>query len=106
MPAKGKLPDALDIFPAHLVQFKLGETYTTSTVKLGGNDYPIMSFIRDLNPDPGNPYNGRSIIKAAALTIDTENKMKEWNRGVFDNNARPGLVFTTNEAMSDESYNR
>ena len=32
IPAKGRLPAALEIFPAHLVQFKLGETYTKSTV--------------------------------------------------------------------------
>lgn len=106
IPAKGRLPDALDIFPAHQVQFKPGASYTTSTVKLGKDDYPITAFIRDLNPDPENPYFGRSIIKAAALTIDTENQMKEWNRAVFANNARPSLIFSTNEALDDSSYER
>lgn len=106
IPSKGQLPDALDIFPAHAVQFKLGATYTTSTVKLGGTEYPITAFIRDLNPDPENPYNGRSIIKAASMTIDTENQMKAWNRNVFANNARPSLVFTTNENMTAEAYER
>lgn len=105
-PTKGQLPDALDIFPAHLAQFKLGDTYTGSTVRLGATTYPITSFIRDLNPDPANPYMGRSIIKAAALAIDTDNQMKEWNRNFFANNARPSLIFNTNEALSDESYKR
>src|SRR4051794_15068319 len=63
VPAKGKLPAALEIFPAHLVQFQLGETYTSSSVKYGGNDYRIQSLIRDLNPDPELPYNGRSIVR-------------------------------------------
>jgi HK97 family phage portal protein len=106
MPAKGKLPAALEIFPAHLVQFKLGETYTKSTVKYGQNDYPLLSCIRDLNPDPAQPYFGRSIVRAAATTIDTENQMKEWNRSVFANSARPSLIFSKNEALDDESYDR
>lgn len=106
IPTKGKLPAALEIFPAHLVQFKLGTTYTTSTVKYGQTTYPLVSFIRDLNPDPSNPYFGRSIVKAAALTIDTENQMKEWNRGVFANSARPSLIFNTNEPLSDAAYTR
>jgi hypothetical protein len=62
LPKKGKLPAALEIFPAHLVQFKLGETYTKSTVHYGQNDYSLLSFIRDLNPDPAQPYFGRSIV--------------------------------------------
>lgn len=45
-PGKGKLPDALDIFPSHQVQFKLGQTYTSSTVKMGSEDYPVTFFIR------------------------------------------------------------
>jgi phage portal protein BeeE len=62
--------------------------------------------VRDLNPDPGQPYHSRSIIRAAALTIDTENQMKEWNRGVFANSARPSLIFSTNEPLDDEAFKR
>lgn len=106
IPARGRLPDALQIFPSHRVVFKLGESYTKSIVKFADNDYPMMAFIRDLNPDPGNPYFGRSIIAASAPAIDTENQMKEWNRRLFANMARPSLIFKTNEALSDESYRR
>ncbi|SDO89763.1 phage portal protein, HK97 family [Nakamurella panacisegetis] len=106
VPAKGKLPLALEIFPAHLVQFKLGTTYTGSTVKYSGHEYPLPAFIRDLNPDPANPFFGRSIVKAGALAIDTDEQMKQWNRGVFDNGARPSLIFSTNDPLSDDAYNR
>lgn len=106
VPMKGQLPEALQIFPAHKVQFKLGETYTQSVVKLGDNEYPIESFVRDLNPDPNNLYFGRSIIAAAAVAIDTENKMNDWNRGLFANGARPSVVFKTNEEMGDDAYRR
>jgi phage portal protein BeeE len=65
--------------PAHRVQMELGETYQKSTVRLGKDIYPLAAFVRDLNPDPANPYYGRSLIAAAASAIDTENQMKEWN---------------------------
>jgi HK97 family phage portal protein len=106
IPARGRLPDALNIFPSHRVEMHLGETFTKSTVKMGEDTYPLMSFIRDINPDPANPYYGRSVIAAAAAAIDTENQMKEWNRRFFANNARPSLIFKTNEPMENEAYER
>lgn len=108
-PRKNKLPAAMEIFPAHQVQFTLGDngrSYSKSTVRYGGDAYPLFSFIRDLNPDPEQPYFGRSIVRAAALTIDTENQMKEWNRSVFANSARPSLIFSTNEPLEDAAYER
>lgn len=106
VPAKGKLPAALDIFPAHRVQFKLGKTYTESIVKLGQVEYPSVAFIRDINPDPANPYFGRSIVAAAADAIGLNQTAKEWNQSVFANNARPSLVFSTNESLTEEAYQR
>jgi HK97 family phage portal protein len=108
-PKKNKLPAAMEIFPAHQVQFTLGDngrSYSQSTVHYGNDAYPLFSFIRDLNPDPEKPYFGRSIVRAAALTIDTENQMKEWNRSVFANSARPSLIFNTNEPLEQEAYDR
>jgi HK97 family phage portal protein len=105
-PAKGRLPAALEIFPAHLVQFTLGEAYSKSTVRYGAETYPLISVIRDLNPDPDNPYYGRSIVRASAQTLDTEFQMKEWNRRFFANNARPSLIFNTNEPLDEEAYER
>ncbi|MGO4470345.1 phage portal protein [Arthrobacter sp. M-10] len=106
IPARGRLPAALDIFPAHLVQFRLGETYTKSTVSIGSETYPVTAFIRDLNPDPFNPYNGRSIIAASAATLDLEEQMKAWNQQLFANGARPSLIFQTDQPLDDEAYAR
>lgn len=106
IPHRGALPTALEIFPSHQVQFHLGKTYSKSIVKYMKTDYPLMSFIRDLNPDPNNPYFGRSIIAAAAAAIDTEGQMVEWNRRMFANAGRPSMVFQTNEQMDNESYRR
>lgn len=105
-PRRGQLPDALQIFPSHQIQFHLGTSYSKSVVKYNKTDYPITQFIRDLNPDPNQPYYGRSIIAAAAAAIDTEGQMVEWNRRLFANAGRPSMVFETNEALDDEAYRR
>jgi HK97 family phage portal protein len=105
-PKKGALPASLHILPAHGTELKLGATYYESVVRFNNNEYPISSVIRDLVPDPLDPYRGRSIIAASAKTIDTDEQMKDWNRRFFANNARPGLVFSTNEELSDEAYRR
>jgi len=106
-PGRGRLPAALEIFPAHLVQFTLSrEGYSLSTIRYGQETFLLGSVIRDLNPDPGRPYYGRSIVRAAAQTLDTEYQMKEWNRRFFANNARPSLIFKTNEPLDDAAYER
>lgn len=105
-PKAGQLPDLLHVLPAHLCEFKLGDTYSKSIVRFNNTDYPIAAVIRDLDPDPRNPYFGQSRITASAASIDTDEQMKNWNRRFFANNARPGLIFSTNEKMSDESYER
>lgn len=105
-PKAGQLPDSLHMLPAQSVEFKVGETFLKSEVKFDNETYAISSVVRDLNPDPRNPYYGQSIISAAALAIDTDDQMKDWNRRFFANNARPGLIFNTNEPMSDAAYER
>lgn len=106
LPGLKKLPDALQIFESHLVQFKLEPAYSKSIVKFANHDYPVTAFIRDINPNPANPYNGQSVISAAAATIDLDEQMKDWNRNLIANGAKPSLIFTSNEEMSDESYAR
>lgn len=106
IPVKGQLPHALHVIPAHEVSFKLGQTYTKSMVKWNQEEYPVLSVVRDINPDPLNPYFGRSIISAAAATIDTDEQMKQWNRRFFANNARPSLIFSTDQTLDDDAYKR
>jgi HK97 family phage portal protein len=101
-----KLPLALHIMPSHHVDFILGKDYWTSVVKLDNVEYPIKAVIRDINPDPNNPYKGRSIISASAATIDTDDQMKEWNRRFFANSARPSVTIEIPDTMEDKAYNR
>jgi len=44
--------------------------------------------------DPLNEYRGMSPLTAAARTIQTENSIIGWNKGMLDNNAIPGGVLT------------
>jgi len=102
-----KLPQALHILPSHDVEFTLGDgDYWASTVKLGDTPYSIKSVIRDINPDPYNPYKGRSIIAASAATIDTDEQMKEWNRRMFANAGRPSMALEVPDTMEDKAFNR
>ncbi|WP_181069100.1 phage portal protein [Rathayibacter sp. AY1C5] len=88
------LPDAIELLPSHLVQFKLGkERFSDSVIKYAQQEYKIGEVIRGYNPDPENPYYGESIISAAAAAVDSDQQMQSWNRRTFSNNARPGLVF-------------
>lgn len=110
-PVKGSLPDALQEMPAHAAQFHLDKAgYSKSTVKVNGTDYPITCFIRDIKPDPANPYVGISVIRAGAAMLNSDTEMREWNNRLIANGAAPSLVFTTKTAdgswMEDDAYRR
>lgn len=111
-PGRNKLPDALQVMPAHQVTFKLAKSgiYSDSRVLWNNTDVPFESVIRDLNPDPLSPYQGRSIIRASAAAVSTDWQMRQWNENLMANGARPSLVFTTNspdgQAMDDVAYER
>jgi HK97 family phage portal protein len=58
------------------------------------------------NPDPENPYRGIGIVKASALSIDTDKFATNWNRNFFYNSARPDAVLTTEQKLHDDQYKR
>lgn len=103
---KGQLPHALHILPSHITDLQLTDSLQTSHVVFLGKQYPLESVIRDLTPDPRNIYRGRSIIEAAAETLDTEYQMKNWNRSLFANSGRPSSVIEVPEVMQDDAYKR
>ena len=105
-PNDTRIPQALQMLPSHLADLRLGDSFSSSKVMFVGKEFEIGSVIRDINPDPENPYYGRSVIKAAAATIDTEVQMKDWNRSLFGNAGRPSTVIEVPEVMNDDSYKR
>lgn len=103
---RSKLPRALHVLPAHETDFVLGKTWDDSKVRHNNTDYSLFEVIRDVNPDPKNPYRGRGVIAAAASTIDTDSQAKEYNRRFFANSARPSVVVETPTEMADNAYER
>jgi phage portal protein BeeE len=106
VPTPGQLTDALQEIPAFQAQFKLGDTFSSSTVRFNGQVYPLGVFVRDLNPNPAAPYYGQSIITAAASIINSDNEMRAWNNHLMADGASPSLIFNTNEPLSDGAYAR
>ena len=101
-----KLPDAIHILPAQQVDVEIKPVLSESVVRFSNNTYTFEQVLRDINPDPRNPYKGRSVVSAAAATIDTDEQSKKWNRKLFANSARPSAVIEVPENMENEAYKR
>ncbi len=56
--------------------------------------------------NPKNPYRGKGSIQAAAMALDIHTFAQEWNRNFFFNSATPGLVFTTEQKISQQVIQR
>jgi len=74
-----------------------------------GEDPEIIKFeevipFRDFNPL--NPFRGFGGVKAAAEAVDTENDASLYNRMFFKNGGRPGGALETENALTDEQYDR
>lgn len=57
-------------------------------------------------PNPGNPYRGKSVVEAAAQAIDTDVMAGEYNKKFFENSAVPQNALTTDQRMSAEDIRR
>jgi len=55
---------------------------------------------------PLNEYRGCSPIQSLSHSIDTSNESSEWNMRLLQNDARPGMIFSYDGALSDQQYDR
>jgi HK97 family phage portal protein len=106
-----KLPAALHILPAHMVEYKQNKETGDEAIKIGKDLYlentlEQRTFYRDYRPDPEYPSLGKSIVSAAASAIDTDEKAKRYNRQFFANAARPSMLVESQKQMTDLAYNR
>lgn len=102
--SRRKLPLAIHILPAHMVQFSIGKNGVS--IKYNNQDYDPESIVRDLRPDPRNPYRGLGIVEASAASIDTDNQATKFNRSFFANAARPSLVFEVDQELGEKGAKR
>jgi len=49
---------------------------------------------------------GTSVTEPAARDIDLSNSQADWNKGLLDNQARPGMVLSTKDNLSDQQFDR
>lgn len=105
-PDRNKVPRALHVLPSQSTQFEIGKDWGSSVVKYNNHNYTIFEVLRDINPDPENPYRGRGVIAAAAATLDTDTQAKEYNRRFFANSARPSVTVETPGELSDKAFER
>lgn len=106
-----KLPAALHILPAHMVEHKVNKETGDEAIKFGNDLYlentqEERTFYRDFRPDPESPQLGKSIVGAAASAIDTDEKAKRYNRQFFANAARPSMLVESEKQMTDLAYKR
>ena len=96
-------PDWISI-KTHEKQFILGYEYRVP----GQSAFPIKAenIIHFRNFNPTDPYRGMSIIRAAALTIDTDDFAEKYNRKFFINSAIPEIVLETDDKVDDDTFNR
>jgi HK97 family phage portal protein len=59
---------------------------------------------KELNPS--DAYRGYSTTMAGAVAIDTDFYASDWSRNYFLNSAIPGLVFTTDKKLNQETIER
>lgn len=75
------------------------DTVSGKTIK---KTYKKDEIIHFKNPNPDNPYRGKSKVQAAAETIDTDNYAIEANKGLFKRGLITNFVLSTENKLSAE----
>lgn len=75
------------------------DTVSGKTIKKTYNKDEVIHF---KNPNPDNPYRGKSKVQAAAETIDTDNYAIEANKGLFKRGLITNFVLSTDNKLNAE----
>lgn len=68
--------------------------------------YPPELVIQFKNPNPSNPYRGKSVVEAAAKSIDLDVLLEEFLKKFFLNNATPGMVLSSDQRITKDDITR
>lgn len=68
--------------------------------------YQAEEIIQIKTPNPSNPYRGKSVVEAAAVTIDSETLAQEFLKRFFLNNATPGMTLSSDQRISKDDIQR
>jgi HK97 family phage portal protein len=68
--------------------------------------YPADRVIHIKNPNPSNPYRGKSVVEAAATTIDIDTLSEQFLKKFFENGAVPNFALSSDQRISKEDIDR
>ena len=102
-------PDKITVNPGDESDEYMIKSYTYKT-KVGNKTkeitYAPELIIHNKTPNPGNAYRGKSVVEAAAITIDTDNLAREFIKKFFENGASPNFALSTDQRLSDSDITR
>jgi len=58
------------------------------------------------NFHPTDDWYGAAATSSAGYEIDTDNERSNWNKGLLQNQARPGMIFVSNSQLTDKQFER
>lgn len=85
-------------------KFIVGYTYTLPGSK--GVELEVDEVVHFKEFNPVDPYRGMSVIRAAAISIDTEDYAEKYNANFFKNSAVPSVVLKTQQKLDQTIQNR
>lgn len=109
--APGRPPTELVWIPTHWVE----PLYNDLTMEIRAYRVQTRDGYRDIPPhrmvaphmwNPTSPWRGMGSVRPAALSIDTLNMGRKWNRTLLAKGARPSGAFVTKEPLPDATYQR
>lgn len=80
-------------------EYKFQDTVNGKTIQ---KTYKRDEIVHFKNPNPDNPYRGKSKVQAAAETIDTDNYAIEANKGLFKRGLITNFVLSTENKLNAE----
>ncbi len=80
--------------------------YTYSVSGQTPINFEVNEIIHHKEFNPLNPYRGLSVVRAAAVTIDSENYAEEYNKKFFRNSAVPEVVLSTEKSLTPAQVKR
>jgi HK97 family phage portal protein len=103
-------PDRIEIIPGSKDNGYQIKSYKYKYKDNAGKEieviYPPELVIQLKNPHPSNPLRGKSVVEAAAKSIDLDILVEEFLKNFFKNNATPGIVLSSDQRITKDDITR
>jgi HK97 family phage portal protein len=101
-------PDYMQITKNSTTGALRGYTYTVNGRTI---DFPVeldgsCDILQLKNFHPTDDWYGAAATASAGYEIDTDNERAKWNKGLLENQARPGMIFISNSQLTDKQFER